>query len=134
MQFAGPFAPILLGESQLNHSASSTIMYVAATKRLTHQGAKHMAAVAVERAQRAGIAIAVAVADAGGHLVVLNAWTAGGFTPSTRPPPRRSARPRTSVRPRPGARRRSRSMSPTRSGWRSPRARSGGPPWRAASQ
>jgi hypothetical protein len=29
-------------------------MYVAATKRLTHQGAKHMAAVAVERAQIAG--------------------------------------------------------------------------------
>src|SRR5260370_28938685 len=103
MQFAGPFAPILLGQPQLNHSASSTIMYVAATKRLTHQGAKHMAAVAVERAQRAGIAIAVAVADAGGHLVGLNAWTAGGFTPSTPPPPRPSAPPRTSVRAPPGA-------------------------------
>src|SRR5260370_32723529 len=79
MQFAGPFAPILLGQPQLNHSASSTIMYVAATKRLTHQGAKHMAAVAVERAQRAGIAIAVAVADAGGHLVVLERMDGGRF-------------------------------------------------------
>src|SRR5258708_20596443 len=79
MQFAGPFAPTLLGQPQLNHSASSTIMYVAATKRLTHQGAKHMAAVAVERAQRAGIAIAVAVADAGGHLVVLERMDGGRF-------------------------------------------------------
>jgi len=54
-------------------------MYVAATKRLTHQGAKHMAAVAVERAHTAGIAIAVAVADAGGHLVVLERMDGGRF-------------------------------------------------------
>src|SRR5260221_713718 len=79
VQFAGPFAPILLGQPQLNHSPSSTIMYVAATKRLTHHGAKHMAAIAVERAQTAGIAIAVAVADAGGHLVVLERMDGGRF-------------------------------------------------------
>src|SRR5258707_13367645 len=79
MQFAGPFAPIPLGQPQLNHSASSTIMYGAATKRLTHHGAKHMAAIAVERAQTAGIAIAVAVADAGGHLVVLERMDGGRF-------------------------------------------------------
>src|SRR5260370_34199043 len=79
MQFAGPFAPILLGQPQLNHSASSIIMYVAATKRLTHQGAKHMAAIAVEAAQTAGIAIAVAVAGAGGHLVVLERRDGGRF-------------------------------------------------------
>src|SRR5260370_9397330 len=79
MQFAGPFAPILLGHPQLNHSASSTIMYAAATKRLTHHGAKHMAAIAVERAQTAGIAIAVAVADAGGHLVVFERMDGGRF-------------------------------------------------------
>src|SRR5467141_4939007 len=54
-------------------------MYVAATKRLTHQGAKHMATVAVERAQTAGIAIAVAIADAGGHLVVLERMDGGRF-------------------------------------------------------
>src|SRR5260370_10627838 len=89
MQFAGPFAPIPLGQPQLNHSASSTIMYVAATKRLTHQGAKHMAAVAVERAQRAGIAIAVAVADAAGHPVVLERVGRGRLhtvhSPTTKP-------------------------------------------------
>jgi glc operon protein GlcG len=54
-------------------------MYVTATKRLTHNGAKHMAAIAVERAQTAGIAIAVAVADAGGHLVVLERMDGGRF-------------------------------------------------------
>jgi len=54
-------------------------MYVTATKRLTHHGAKHMAAIAVERAQTAGIAIAVAVADAGGHLVVLERMDGGRF-------------------------------------------------------
>lgn len=54
-------------------------MYVAAAKRLTHEGAKHMAAVAVARARDAGIAIAVAVADAGGHLVVLERMDGGRF-------------------------------------------------------
>ena len=54
-------------------------MYVAATNRFTYRGAKHMAAVAVERAQAAGIAIAVAVADAGGHLVVLERMDGGRF-------------------------------------------------------
>ena len=56
-------------------------MYVAATKCLTHQGAKRMAAVAVEveHAQTAGIAIAVAVADSGGHLMVLERMDGGRF-------------------------------------------------------
>src|SRR5262249_61594855 len=48
-------------------------------KRLTHHGAKQMAAVAIERAQEAGIAIAVAVADAGGHLIVLERMDGGRF-------------------------------------------------------
>ena len=81
MQFAGPSAPILLSQTELTlqQGASSIIMYVTATKRLTHHGAKHMAAIAVERAQTAGIAIAVAVADAGGHLVVLERMDGGRF-------------------------------------------------------
>jgi glc operon protein GlcG len=54
-------------------------MYVAAAKRLTHQGAKQMASVAVGRAQDAGIAIVVAIADAGGHLVVLERMDGGRF-------------------------------------------------------
>ena len=54
-------------------------MYVTATKRLTHKGARRIAAVAVERAHTVGIAIAVAVADAGGHLVVLERMDGGRF-------------------------------------------------------
>jgi glc operon protein GlcG len=54
-------------------------MYVAAAKRLTHQGAKQMAAVAIGRARDADIAIAVAITDAGGHLVVLERMDGGRF-------------------------------------------------------
>src|SRR6202521_1619758 len=54
-------------------------MYVAAAKRLTHQGARKMAAIAVGRAQDAGIAIAVAITDAGGHLLLLERMEGGRF-------------------------------------------------------
>jgi len=52
-------------------------MYVANTKRLTHAGAKTMAASAVEKASAAGIAVSVAIADAGGHVLVIE-WMDGG--------------------------------------------------------
>ena len=54
-------------------------MYFAAARRLTHQGAKQMAAVAIARAQDAGIAIAVAITDAGGHLLLLERMDGGRF-------------------------------------------------------
>src|SRR3954468_270477 len=54
-------------------------MYVADSKRLTHEGAKTMAATAVAKAREAGIAIAVAIADAGGHLMVLERMDGGRF-------------------------------------------------------
>jgi uncharacterized protein GlcG (DUF336 family) len=54
-------------------------MYVAAAKRLTHEGARTMAAAAIGRAKDAGIAIAVAIADAGGHLVLLERMDGGRF-------------------------------------------------------
>jgi glc operon protein GlcG len=54
-------------------------MYVAAAKRLTHQGAKQMAAVAIGCAREADIAIAVAITDAGGHLVLLERMDGGRF-------------------------------------------------------
>src|ERR1700733_12102252 len=54
-------------------------MYVAAAKRLTHEGAKKMAASAVDAAQSAGVAITVAIADAGGHLLVLERMDGGRF-------------------------------------------------------
>lgn len=54
-------------------------MYIASAKRLTHEGAKTMAATAVARAQQAGIAISVAITDAGGHLVWLERMDGGRF-------------------------------------------------------
>jgi glc operon protein GlcG len=77
MQFAGVSAAT--GTRYSGRAHRENIMYVAATKRLTHQGARHMVAVAVEQAQTAGIAIAVAVADSGGHLIVLERMDGGRF-------------------------------------------------------
>jgi glc operon protein GlcG len=54
-------------------------MYVAAAKRLTHEGAKRIAAAAVDSARQGGVAIAVVITDAGGHLVVLERMDGGRF-------------------------------------------------------
>jgi uncharacterized protein GlcG (DUF336 family) len=54
-------------------------MYVADNKRLTHAGAKQIMAVALEKAREAGVAVAVAVVDAGGHLILLERMEGGRF-------------------------------------------------------
>ena len=54
-------------------------MYVADTKRLTAAGAKKMMAAAIGRAQEAGFAVTVAIADAGGHLLLLERMEGGRF-------------------------------------------------------
>jgi len=54
-------------------------MFITTAKRLTHAGAKTMADTAVAKAREAGIAISVAIADAGGHLVVLERMDGGRF-------------------------------------------------------
>src|SRR5258706_13400320 len=54
-------------------------MYVADSKRLTHAGAKKLADTAVAKARQAGVAISVAVADAGGHLIALERMDGGRF-------------------------------------------------------
>ena len=54
-------------------------MYVANTKRLTHAGAKKMAATAIEKASAAGIAVSVAIADSGGHVLVIERMDGGRF-------------------------------------------------------
>ena len=54
-------------------------MYFSSTKRLTHAGAKKIAATAIGMAQDAGIAISVAVADSGGHLILLERMDGGRF-------------------------------------------------------
>ena len=54
-------------------------MYIADSKRLTLAGARKIVATAVGLAERAGVAISVAVADAGGHLVALERMDSGRF-------------------------------------------------------
>lgn len=54
-------------------------MPFAETKRLTHSGAKKMMAAAIEAAEKLGIAITVAITDAGGHLMVLERMDGGRF-------------------------------------------------------
>ena len=54
-------------------------MFAADSKRLTHAGAKKIVDTAVAKARQAGIAISVAVADAGGHLIALERMDGGRF-------------------------------------------------------
>lgn len=54
-------------------------MYIADTKRLTHEGAQTMVAAAIAKARAAGIAISCAVVDAGGHLIALERMDGGRF-------------------------------------------------------
>jgi len=54
-------------------------MFVATTVCLTHAGAKQMMAAALAEAQRAGVAVAVAICDAGGHLILLERMDGGRF-------------------------------------------------------
>jgi uncharacterized protein GlcG (DUF336 family) len=53
--------------------------YFESTKRLTNEGAKKMMATALEKAREAKIAISVAIADAGGHLILLERMDGGRF-------------------------------------------------------
>ena len=54
-------------------------MHVVGSKRLTHAGAKKMMATAIAKAEEAGIAISAAIADAGGHLLLLERMDGGRF-------------------------------------------------------
>ena len=54
-------------------------MYVADAKRLTNAGAKKMMAAAIAGAEKAGIAVTVAIVDAGGNLMLLERMEGGRF-------------------------------------------------------
>ena len=54
-------------------------MYLADAKRLTSEGARKGMNTALARAKEAGIAVSVAVVDAGGHLVLLERMEGGKF-------------------------------------------------------
>jgi len=54
-------------------------MYVADTKRLTSEGARKIMNTAIEKAKKAGIAVSIAITDAGGHLIMLERMDGGRF-------------------------------------------------------
>lgn len=54
-------------------------MYVAASKRLTLEGARKMMETAIAIAQSEHIPISVAIADAGGHLILFERMDGGRF-------------------------------------------------------
>jgi uncharacterized protein GlcG (DUF336 family) len=54
-------------------------MYVADSKRLTSAGARQMMAAALAAAEKSGIAISVAITDAGGHLLLFERMDGGRF-------------------------------------------------------
>jgi glc operon protein GlcG len=54
-------------------------MYVADSKRLTPAGAKQLMATAIGLAEKAGVAVTVAITDAGGHLLLLERMEGGRF-------------------------------------------------------
>ena len=54
-------------------------MYSAESRRLTHAGARKMADTAIALAAADGIAISVAIVDAGGHVLVLERMDGGRF-------------------------------------------------------
>jgi uncharacterized protein GlcG (DUF336 family) len=54
-------------------------MPFAATRRLTSAGAKTMLVAAIARAEHIGIAVTVAIVDAGGHMLVLERMDGGRF-------------------------------------------------------
>src|SRR3712207_2660520 len=54
-------------------------MYFADARRLTSAGARKMMATAIARAESAGIPVTIAIADAGGHLMLLERMEGGRF-------------------------------------------------------
>jgi glc operon protein GlcG len=54
-------------------------VYITTAKRLTMDGAKKMMATAIDKAKQAGVAVSVAIADAGGHLILLECMEGGRF-------------------------------------------------------
>jgi glc operon protein GlcG len=54
-------------------------MNFADTKRLTNEGAQKMMATAQKSAKKQGIAVSIAIVDAGGHLILLERMEGGRF-------------------------------------------------------
>lgn len=54
-------------------------MFTADAKRLTSVGAKKIMATAIAKAQEAGVAVTVAIVDAGGHVLLIERMEGGRF-------------------------------------------------------
>ena len=54
-------------------------MFITTGKRLTNEGAKKMMTAAIAKATEAGVAVSIAIADAGGHLILLERMEGGRF-------------------------------------------------------
>jgi len=54
-------------------------VFIATGKRLTNEGAKKMMTAAIAKATEAGVAVSIAIADAGGHLILLERMEGGRF-------------------------------------------------------
>jgi len=54
-------------------------MFIADAKRLTAAGAEKIMASAIAKAQEAGVAVSVAIVDAGGHILLLKRMEGGRF-------------------------------------------------------
>ena len=54
-------------------------MYVTNAKRLANEGARKMMETAISKAKQAGISVSIAIADAGGHLILLERMEGGRF-------------------------------------------------------
>jgi len=54
-------------------------MFIADAKRLTSAGAEQIMASAIAKAQEAGVAVSVAIVDAGGHVLLLKRMEGGRF-------------------------------------------------------
>jgi len=52
---------------------------IADSKRLTHTGARKMMTAAIDKAREAGVAVSIAITDAGGHLIALERMDGGRF-------------------------------------------------------
>src|SRR3954464_4257702 len=63
----------------LIYTARRSTMDVADAKRLTAAGAKRIMGTAIARAQEGGVAVSVAIVDAGGHLMLLERMEGGRF-------------------------------------------------------
>jgi len=54
-------------------------VFITTGKRLTNEGAKKMMTAAIAKATEAGVAVSIAIADAGGHLILLERMEGGRF-------------------------------------------------------